>query len=105
VASRKENELMSKVLILEFPGVTAEQYQAVSKVLGVDPATGEGDWPEPMESHTAALGDAGLVVVEVWESQEAQAGFMARLGPALAEVGLPQPTRMEWLSLLARHNA
>jgi hypothetical protein len=96
---------MSKVIILEFPGVTAEQYQAVNKLLGVDPATGEGDWPEPMESHTAALGDAGLVVVEVWESQEAQAGFMARLGPALAEVGLPQPTRMEWLSLLGRHNA
>ena len=94
---------MSDVIILEFPGVTAEQYQAVNKVLGID-ATGEGDWPEPLQSHTAAHGDTGLVVVEVWESQEAQAAFMARLGPALAEVGLPQPTRMEWLTLLARHN-
>jgi hypothetical protein len=105
VASREENELMSNVLILEFPGVTAEQYHAVNKVLGVDPATGEGDWPKPLEGHTAALGDAGLVVVEVWESQDAQGEFMARLGPALAEVGLPQPTRMEWLSLVGRHNA
>src|ERR1019366_8410373 len=100
----KENELMSKVIILEFPGVTAEQYQAVNKLLGVDYATGEGDWPEPLESHTAALGDAGLVVVEVWESQEAQAGFMARLGPALAEVGLAPPTPVGRLSPPGRHH-
>ena len=105
VASREESELMSEVLILEFAGVTADQYLAVNKLLGVDVATGEGDWPEPLQSHTASLGDAGLVVVEVWESQDAQAAFMARLGPALGEVGLPQPTRMEWLSLLGRSNA
>ena len=94
---------MSEVLILEFAGVTADQYLAVNKVLGVDAATGGGDWPGPLESHTAALGDTSLVVVEVWESQGAQAEFMARLGPALAQVGLPEPTRMEWLSLLGRY--
>jgi hypothetical protein len=95
---------MSKVLILEFPGVTADQYLAVSKILGVDPATGEGDWPQPLQSHTASVGDAGLVVVEVWESEDAQAAFMARLGPAIAEVGVPQPSRTEWLSLVGRYN-
>jgi len=91
---------MSEVLILEFAGATADQYLAVNKILGVDAKTGEGDWPEPLQSHVAAVGAAGLVVVEVWESQEAQAAFMARLG----EVGLPQPARMEWLSLLGRYN-
>jgi hypothetical protein len=95
---------MSEVLILEFAGVTADQYLAVNKILGVDAKTGEGDWPAPLQSHTASVGAAGLVVVEVWESQEAQAAFMARLGPALGEVGLPQPARMEWLSLLGRYN-
>ena len=96
---------MSEVIILEFAGATADQYLAVNKILGVDAKTGEGDWPAPLQSHVAAVGAAGLVVVEVWESQEAQAGFMARLGPALDQVGLPQPARMEWLSLLGRHNA
>jgi hypothetical protein len=43
-------------------------------------------------------------VVEVWESQEAQAAFMARLGPALGEVGLPEPARMQWQTLLGRYN-
>ena len=96
---------MSEVLILEFPGATADQYLAVNKVLGVDAETGSGDWPGPLHSHTASAGENGLVVVEVWESQEAQAGFMARLGPALAQVGLPQPSRMEWQSLLGHYNA
>ncbi|MGD0085081.1 MAG: hypothetical protein ABSD78_18075 [Acidimicrobiales bacterium] len=96
---------MSEVLILEFAGATADQYLAVNKILGVDAKTGAGDWPGPLQSHTASLGDAGLTVVEVWESQDAQAEFMARLGPALGEVGLPQPSRMEWLSLLGHYNA
>jgi hypothetical protein len=96
---------MSEVLILEFAGATADQYQAVNKALGVDVTTGEGDWPAPLHSHTAAFGDAGLVVVEIWESQEAQAEFMSRLGPALAEVGVPQPTRMEWLAHLGHYHA
>ena len=96
---------MSEVLILEFAGATAEQYLAVNKILGVDVKTGEGDWPAPLLTHIGADGAAGLVVVEVWESQDAQAAFMARLGPALAEAGLPAPARMEWLSLLGRHNA
>jgi hypothetical protein len=96
---------MSEVIILEFADGTADQYSAVNKVLGINLATGEGDWPAGLQSHTGAFGDAGLVVVEVWESQDAQAAFMGRLGPALAEVGVPQPTRTEWLSLLGRYNA
>jgi hypothetical protein len=96
---------MSKVIILEFATATADQYHAVNKVLGVNMETGEGDWPKPLVSHLGAFGDSGLVVVEVWESEEAQAEFMGRLGPALAEVGVPAPTRTEWLSLVGRYNA
>ena len=96
---------MAEVLILEFADATEDQYLAVNKVLGIDVTTGEGDWPPPLYSHTAAFGDAGLVVVEVWESQAAQAEFMARLGPALGEVGVPQPSRMQWQTLLGRYNA
>jgi hypothetical protein len=45
------------------------------------------------------------MVVEVWESKEAQAEFMARLGPALAQAGVPQPNRTEWSELLLHHDA
>lgn len=95
---------MSEVLILEFKDATADQYFAVNKILGIDVTSGAGDWPAPLLSHTASFGDAGLVVVEVWESQEAQAAFMARLGPALGEVGVPKPSRMEWLKTLGHHH-
>jgi hypothetical protein len=94
---------MSEVLILEFAEGTADHYAAVNKILGIDAATGAGDWPAPLESHTAASGGSGLVVFEVWESQAAQAQFMTRLGPALQEAGVPAPTRMEWLTILGRH--
>jgi hypothetical protein len=77
----------------------------VNKILGVDAATGEGDWPGPLLSHVGSFGDAGLVVVEVWESQADQATFMERLGPALAEAGVPQPSRTSWQSLVGRYTA
>jgi hypothetical protein len=96
---------MSDALILEFKGATADQYNAVSTILGIDPATGEGDWPAGLLSHTGANGAGGdLVVFELWDSQESQGAFMAsRLGPALGQVGVPEPTRVEWLSLLVHH--
>lgn len=97
---------MSEALILEFTGATAEQYNAVNSILGIDPATGTGDWPAGLLSHIGATGAGGdLMVVEVWDSQESQGAFMAsRLGPALGQAGVPQPTRMEWLTILGRHN-
>lgn len=91
---------MSEVLVLEVAGGTADQYDAVNKILNVDQGAGEGEWPEGLHSHLAATSETGLIVVEVWESQAAQAAFMnSRLGAALAEAGMPQPTRMEWMSL------
>ena len=96
---------MSDALVLEFQGVTADQYRAVNAVLGLDPVTGEGDWPAGLLSHTGATGAAGeLIVFEVWDSQESQGTFMAsRLGPALGQVGLPEPSRMQWMTVLGNH--
>jgi len=95
---------MPEVLILEFNGVGANEYQAVNKLLGTD-ASGGGDWPAPLLDHIGATHDGGIVVVEVWESQAAQAEFMGKLGPALAQVGIPDPTRSQWLTLEGHHVA
>lgn len=96
---------MSEALILEFTGTSEEQYKAVNGILGIDPETGKGDWPSGMVSHVGAAGAAGnLLVFEVWDSKESQGAFMeSRLGPALGQVGLPEPSRLEWLSVLGRH--
>jgi hypothetical protein len=92
---------MSEALILEFQGTQAD-YDAVNEILGIDPATGQGDWPVGLLSHVGAEGATGnMLVLEVWDSQESQGNFMAtRLGPALGKVGMTAPTRQEWLRVM-----
>ena len=97
---------MSEALFFEFSGVSADDYHAVNAVLGLDPVTGSGDWPAGLLSHTgAASTSGGFMLFEVWDSQESQGAFMAsRLGPALAQVGLVEPTRLEWLSVVGHYS-
>jgi len=96
---------MPKALILEFDGdVGREDYEAVNGILGVDAQSGAGDWPAPLLYHVAGAKPGGWVVFEVWESQEAQEEFMHRLGPAIAQAGLPAPARVQWLEIAGRVN-
>jgi hypothetical protein len=93
---------VADAVILEFPGVGADEYMAVNRALGIDVTTGEGDWPQGLLFHSAGVGPAGLVVYEVWESQAAQGQFMGeRLGAALQAGGVTgAPSRVEWDQLL-----
>ena len=97
---------MAEALILEFDGVGREQYDAVNKRLGIDMASGEGDWPEGMLSHTAGAKADGWVVFEVWESRGAQGQFMnERLGQALQEGGITEPpARVEWIDVVSNYS-
>lgn len=94
---------MAAELILEFEGVTKEQYFAVNEVLGIDPASGEDDWPDGMVAHSAGLSENGhLVVIEVWDTPEHQARFMEnRLSEALAKSGITgPPSGVTWIELV-----
>jgi len=93
---------MSELLVLEFQAPNAaELYRRVSAMLDVDPSSGTGDWPPPLERHVAGAAGDKLIVVEVWESKEIQESFMlSRLGPALKEANVPPPTRVEWFALV-----
>jgi hypothetical protein len=91
---------MAELLILEFSHPDgAGMYEQVNKNLGLDAATGSGDWPAGLTAHHAGVDGDTFVVVETWESRSAQDDFMRdRLGPAFAEASAPQPTRVTWLS-------
>ena len=95
---------MAEVIVIEVDCDPA-LYPKVNEVLGLDPDKGTGDWPKGLLTHLGGGGNGTVVVVEVWESRSDQEAWMAsRLGPALAQVGVAQPKRMEWLRLLGRAN-
>jgi hypothetical protein len=94
---------MASLLVLRFDGVGQAEYEAVNEALGIDAATGEGDWPPGLLSHAAGMADATATVVEVWESREDQARFMEeRLGAALQAGGVTDPpSSVEWIELVS----
>lgn len=96
---------MAQGLILEFDGFGKETYEAVNERLGIDMATGAGEWPPGLLSHAGGAKPGGWVVMEVWASKADQERFMQdRLGRALQEGGVSgPPSRMEWLDLAAYH--
>jgi hypothetical protein len=102
-----EGDEMAAELILEFEGVTKAEYDAVNEELGIDPETGEGDWPEGMLVHSAGLSSSGhFVVTEVWDSVEHQEAFMHdRLGEALVKGGISGPPfSVTWIELISHCN-
>ncbi len=79
---------MAVIMILEVPGATVEQYEKVNEHLGMESAA---DAPAGLIRHTCAVTDDGLLICDVWESQEAlDAFFHAQLGAAIAASGMPQ---------------
>ena len=96
---------MPEALILEFTGIGEAEYGAVSKQLGIDMQTGQGDWPAGLLSHAAGEADDGTFIVsEVWSSRDDHDAFMtSRLGAALAAGGVTAPPRVRWVPLLAYH--
>jgi hypothetical protein len=96
---------MAEVIVIEVD-CDPSLYPKVNQVLGLDPATGSGDWPKGLLSHVGGGGDGTVVVVEAWESRADQESWMtSKLGPALGQVGVPQPRRMEWLEMLGNFKA
>jgi heme-degrading monooxygenase HmoA len=79
---------MTVMMIAELPGTTTAQYDQVNEKLGI---RGPGDEPEGLIQHVAGDTGDGLLIVDVWESQEAFERFFGEGGAAqaIAEVGAP----------------
>ena len=91
---------MAEVILIEVD-CDPSLYAKVNQALGLDPATGSGEWPKGLVSHVGGGGDGKVVIIEAWESRADQEAWMSEnLGPALGQVGVPQPSRMEWFEML-----
>jgi hypothetical protein len=93
---------MAYGIVLEFDGVTQQQYDAVNEKLGIDMAAGTGDWPAGLTSHAGGTtAGGGFCVFEVWESKaQQQAWIGGRLGAALGAVGVPEPVRVTEIDIV-----
>jgi hypothetical protein len=91
---------MAVGLVLQFTNTSIDDYYKVNKLLGIDQAAGTG-WPAGLQSHAAGTSaDGSLVVMEVWESREAQGKFMAgQLGAAIQQAGLTAVPQMTWFDV------
>jgi hypothetical protein len=79
---------MAVCLVIDIPGGTQEQYDAVMEQLRESGgALGEGQ-----TSHVAGPTDGGFMVIDVWNSRDDFDRFMAgRLGEAIQAAGVPEP--------------
>ena len=75
---------MAIMMILEWEGVSPDQYERVNQSMGI---VSDADAPDGLISHVAAIDERGeLVIVDLWESEQALGSFVEkRLGPALAD--------------------
>lgn len=77
---------MPVCLIIEVPGATQEQYEAVVEGLG-EPELGDGQ-----SHHFAGPMEGGWCVLDVWESRGHFDRFLQeRLGEQIQRAGLAQP--------------
>lgn len=80
---------MAVAFEMRFEGSTLEQYDRVMELMGLD----QGDTaPEGAVFHWVSATDNGIVVVDVWESDEQFNHFAeTQIGPHTQSVGLPAP--------------
>jgi heme-degrading monooxygenase HmoA len=80
--------MMSVLMMLEVPGGTIEQYERANEIMGI---AGDGDAPEGLLYHVAGLTDDGIVLADVWRSEEDfERFFSERAAAALSEAGMPE---------------
>lgn len=83
---------MAVGILLEFPGVTLEQYEQLAHDVSLSGA------PEGALIHVCGpTSDGGWRIVDVWESQEAFERFANEvLIPQARALGFPQPSKREF---------
>lgn len=88
---------MAVMMLMEWGGVTREQYDAVRKIVNF-----EADVPKGGLFHVAAFSDKGLHVTDVWERAEDFQTFVEqRLMPGVQQAGIHGEPRVQ---ILPAHN-
>jgi hypothetical protein len=94
---------MAVLMVMEASGATAEEYDRTNEIMGI---RGDEDAPDGLIQHVCAIDGDGIVIADVWESDDALDRFYEeRLGPALEQSGVARsagrPRRMQVHNSLA----
>jgi hypothetical protein len=82
---------MPIMMLMEWEGVTAAQYDEIKKVSNF-----EGDKPKGAMFHVVAITPKGIRVTDVWEKAEDFQSFVkTRLMPAVQKAGIKTEPRVE----------
>jgi hypothetical protein len=82
---------LAVVWLLEWDGLTPEQYEALREAIGW-----ETDVPDGLQAHVASFSDKGLVLVEVWQSADHVQPYMdGRFLPAVQALGIRSTPRVD----------
>ena len=83
---------MAVAIVMDFPGGTLDQYDAVIAGMGLVPG---GPTPEGAIFHFVTRTDDGIRVIDVWETQEQFEKFAEdQIGPQTQKAGVPGPPVM-----------
>jgi hypothetical protein len=83
---------MATVMLMHWPEVTKEQYEAVRREVNW-----EGEVPQGAKFHVAWFGDDGFRVLDVWDSRpQFEAFVQQRLMPGVQRVGVDGQPRIEF---------
>ena len=83
---------MATVMLMEWPGLTPEQYSSVMNSLGLDAKPPVGGM-----FHVAGFAGGSLRVLDIWESQQAFERFQQeRLTSAVQKAGITSQPRVQF---------
>jgi hypothetical protein len=83
---------MSTVMLMEWSGITKDQYNQVMRTLDLDKTPPSGGI-----FHVAGFTAGTLHVLDVWESQQAFEKFQKeRLTPAVQKAGITTPPKVQF---------
>jgi hypothetical protein len=83
---------MAVAIVMDFPGATLDQYDAVIDGMGLEPG---GPTPEGAIFHFVTRTDDGIRVIDVWETQAQFDKFaQEQIGPQTQKAGFSGPPVM-----------
>jgi hypothetical protein len=83
---------MAIAIVMDFPGATLDQYDAVIESMGLEPG---GPTPEGAIFHFVTPTEDGIRVIDVWETQAQFDKFaQEQIGPQTQKAGISGPPVM-----------